>query len=119
LGLSATLHQTGLAGRTWPIALGQAVVTFPVVVIVVSSALARVDPDVVRAAPSLGAGWPMVAWRVELPLIRRSVAAAAFAVTIAFDELVIALFVAPPGIRTLPVALFSGTRNDLRPDSRQ
>jgi putative spermidine/putrescine transport system permease protein len=117
LGLYSLLQRARLYGSTWPVAVGQAVIGFPFVLIVVSSSLSQVDPDIVRAASSLGARWPTVAWRVELPLIRRGLLAAfVFALTAAFDEVVVALFVAPPGVRTLPLALFTRTQDDLKPD---
>src|SRR5262245_44986752 len=80
-----------------PVVLGQAVLAFPLVFLIVSSALANVDPALAQAAYTLGARWPLVVRRIELPLVRRSIyAAALFAMALCFDEPVLALFLAPP-----------------------
>lgn len=69
-----------------------------------------------RAAAICGAQ-PHVAFkRVMLPLILPGVlSGAAFAFVASFDELVIALFLAGPEQRTLPMQMFVGLREHLDP----
>ena len=58
-----------------PVAIGESVLAFPIVFVIVSAGLAGIDPRITDAASTLGARWPTVVWRVELPLIRTSIIA--------------------------------------------
>jgi putative spermidine/putrescine transport system permease protein len=78
------------------------------VIRLVSASLADFDPAVEEAARNLGAGWWRTFLQVTLPLIRPGVLAGAlFAFIISFDELVITLFLAGPGMETLPIRIFT------------
>lgn len=79
----------------------------PVVVVTVSSVLARFDGNLLRAAASLGAN-PLLAFRkITLPLILPGVMSGAiFAFSISLDDVVAALFLAGPAQRTLPVQMY-------------
>lgn len=79
----------------------------PIVVLTVSAVLARFDANLLRAAASLGAH-PILAFRrVMLPLIMPGVVSGAiFAFAISLDDVVVALFLAGPSQRTLPVQMY-------------
>jgi putative spermidine/putrescine transport system permease protein len=79
----------------------------PIVVVTVSAVLARFDGNLLRAAASLGAD-PLLAFRkVTLPLIMPGVVSGAvFAFAISLDDVVVALFLAGPDQRTLPVQMY-------------
>ena len=79
----------------------------PIVVITVLSALARFDANLIRAAEGLGAN-PFVAFRcVTFPLILPGILSGAiFAFAISLDDVVVALFLAGPNQRTLPVQMY-------------
>ena len=68
-------------------------------------------------AATISGARPFVAfYRVMLPLILPGVlSGAAFAFVASFDELVIALFLAGPAQRTLPMQMFVGLREHLDP----
>jgi putative spermidine/putrescine transport system permease protein len=85
-------------------------------VVTVGASLTNFDPSLMRAAAISGAR-QLTAFRlVMLPLILPGVlAGAAFAFVASFDELVIALFLAGPGQRTLPMQMFMGLREHLSP----
>jgi len=106
----------GLAATFPGIIIAQATVASPFVVITVGASLANFDPTLMRAAAISGAR-PLVAFqRVMLPLILPGVlSGAAFAFVASFDELVIALFLASPDQRTLPMQMFVGLRELLSP----
>jgi putative spermidine/putrescine transport system permease protein len=92
------------------------VLATPIVFVAVSAGLAQVDPALSRTAASLGAKWPTIVWRVELPLLRGNIVAAAlFAFAFSFDEVVISYFLNGPDNTTLPVELFVSTRDSLSP----
>lgn len=106
----------GLANSFLGIIVAQTTVASPFVVVTVGASLANFDPTLMRAAAISGAR-PVVAFqRVMLPSILPGVlSGAAFAFVASFDELVIALFLAGPGQRTLPMQMFVGLREHLDP----
>lgn len=93
------------------VALSLSVVTIPLFMICTLTAMQGVDAQLKNAAASLGANKLATFFLVTLPLIRRGLVIGAFiAFLIAFDELVITLFVAPPQIQTLPIKFWSTLR---------
>lgn len=117
LGLYTLLARVGLDRSEWGVIAGQATLALPVVVIVVSAALAAIDPAVPLAARSLGARPRQVVWQIELPLVRRGLLAAfVMAFTLCFDEVIVALFLSPPSADTVPTHLFSQSQDNLGPD---
>jgi putative spermidine/putrescine transport system permease protein len=117
LGLYNVFDDLRVIGATWPIVVGQAVLAFPIVFVVMSSALSSVGGALTRAASSLGARWPMIVWSVELPMVRLNMAAAfIFAFAFCFDEVVVALFLAGPATPTFPLQIFTSARESASPD---
>ena len=106
----------GLTGSLLGLTLAHTVLAVPFVFITVSATLAGFDHNLVRAAASLGAP-PLVTFRrVVLPTIAPGVISGAiFAFVIAFDEVVVALFLTGPGERTLPRQMFVGIRENISP----
>ncbi len=96
--------------------LAHTVIAVPFVVLTVSASLQNFDVNLVRAAASLGAT-PLTAFRrVVLPLILPGVVSGAiFAFATSFDEVVMALFLAGPSQRTLPIQMFNGVREEISP----
>ena len=110
------LCPVGLANSFIGIIIAQTTIASPFVVVTVGASLANFDRTLMRAAAISGAR-PFVAFlRVMLPLILPGVlSGAAFAFVASFDELVIALFLAGPEQRTLPMQMFVGLREHLDP----
>jgi len=110
LGLALLIFysRTGLAGSFLGMAAAHVVLVTPFVVRMVGASLAEFDDSVEEAARNLGAGWLRVFFQVTLPIIRPGVVAGAvFAFIISFDELVVTLFLAGPGLQTLPIRVFT------------
>jgi len=110
LGLALLIFysRTGLAGSFPGMVAAHVVLVTPFVVRMVAGSLAEFDDSVEEAARNLGAGWLRVFFRVTLPIIRPGVVAGAvFAFIISFDELVVTLFLAGPGLQTLPIRVFT------------
>lgn len=106
----------GLVGTQTGLVLAHSILAMPFVIIVVTGALKESDVMLERAACTLGASPPRAFLRVTLPCIRPGVAAAAlFAFLASFDELVIALFIAGTGSRTLPKRMWEGIREEIDP----
>lgn len=106
----------GLVGTFGGLVLAHTVLALPFVVITVAATLQGFDPNLPRAAASLGAS-PLQAFRmVTLPLILPGVlSGAVFAFVTSFDELLVILFVGSPEQRTLPRQIFSGVSETMSP----
>lgn len=105
-----------LVGSTWALILGHAVIALPFMVVNVRATLKSVDPDLERAASSLGGAPLIVFLTITLPLMMPGVIAGAlFAFITSFDEVVIALFVSGPHTQTLPMRMWSGLRYEIEP----
>lgn len=90
------------------IMVGQSALTLPFVFQLVSSQLIGLDPNLDRAARSLGAGPVRTFVSVTLPLVRLGLASGlVFAFLLSFDDAVVALFLTAPGVTTLPVQLLA------------
>jgi putative spermidine/putrescine transport system permease protein len=106
----------GLVGTFSGLVLAHTVLALPFVVITIAATLQGFDPNLPRAAASLGAS-PLQAFRlVTLPLILPGVlSGAVFAFVTSFDELLVILFVGSPEQRTLPRQIFSGVSETMSP----
>ncbi|MFK8251841.1 ABC transporter permease [Ancylobacter terrae] len=111
------LAPLGLANTMAGMVLAHTVIAVPFVIIPVLTAIELLDPNLARAAASCGAR-PLTAFRrVTLPAIAPPMASGAlFAFAASFDDVVIALFIAGPGQRTLPREMYSGLRETITPE---
>ena len=109
----ATWHLVGTFGG---VALAHSAIAIPFVVFTVFATLQTVDPDLSRAAASLGAT-PLQAFvRVMLPAIMPGlVSGAVLAFVTSFDELLIAMFIGGPDQLTLPRRIFSEASEAMSP----
>jgi putative spermidine/putrescine transport system permease protein len=110
LGLALLIFysRVGFSGSFAGLVAAHVVLVTPFVVRLVAASLAEFDDSVEEAARNLGAGWPRVFFQVTLPIIRPGVVAGAvFAFIISFDELVVTLFLAGPGMQTLPIRIYT------------
>lgn len=97
--------------------LGHVTIQLPYTILVVSARLAGMDPALEEAAASLGARPARTFWRITFPLALPGILAAAlFAFVISFDNFVISYFLAPPGVSTLPVEIYSAIRTGFTPE---
>lgn len=103
--LFARLH---MIGSPVAMALGQAVLTMPLVIVIVSATLQGFDERLEQAAIVLGAT-PLKAFLyVTLPIIAPGVVSGAlFSFLASFDELLIPLLLADPTTMTLPVRIWT------------
>jgi spermidine/putrescine transport system permease protein len=97
--------------------LGHVTVQLPYTILVISARLANLDPVLEQAAASLGARPWRTFWRITVPLALPGILAAAlFAFVVSFDNFVISYFLAPPGVSTLPVEIYSAIRTGFTPE---
>lgn len=96
--------------------LADTLLAVPFVLVTVAAGLKGYDMNQEQAARSLGASRLKAFLTVTLPQIRRSVLAGAFfAFIIAFDEVVIALFLSGGDGATLTKVMFSSLRDEVDP----
>jgi putative spermidine/putrescine transport system permease protein len=108
--------RVGLVGTYLGLVLAHATLAAPFVVLVVHAALQGFDVSLLRAGSSLGAPRLLVLRRILVPLVAPGVAAGAiFAFMTSFDEIVVAMFLAGPDQRTLPLKMFEGVREQISP----
>ena len=109
--LSANLDNSVL-----PLTLAEATVAMPLVYVVVAGALAGVDKRLSRAAETMGARWPMVIWRVELPLLKLAIIGGfVFAFATIFDEATLAIFLGPVTETPLAQQLYRAANESIAP----
>jgi spermidine/putrescine transport system permease protein len=97
--------------------LGHVAVQLPYTILVISARFASNDPALEEAAASLGARPWDTFRRVTFPLILPGVLAAfVFSFAVSFDNFVISYFLAPPGIATLPVEIYTAIRTGFTPE---
>ena len=106
----------GLVGSLTAVVLAHIVIALPFVVVLIRSRLETLDPDLVLASSSLGAGPIKTFLRVVAPQIFVSMAAAGIlAFHVSFDEVVLALFLTGVRTKTLPVKLWDSILFEITP----
>ena len=116
VALYAMFLKLGLTGTTAGFVIGHLVIALPFSIITIGNALESFDFALEDAARICGAGAWTVKWRVTLPALRLGLAAAAvFSFLVSWDEVVLSIFMATPGVETLPVRIWSALRQDLSP----
>jgi len=104
------------SGSVVAMGIGHAVLSIPVVTIIVTAALQGVDENLDHAAYSLGAGRLYTLRRVTLPLIAPAlIAAFLFAFLMSLDELLVPLFLSGIRMQTLSVKIWQGIQYELSP----
>lgn len=92
------------------------ILAVPFVIVTVTTALANYDRTIEYASASLGAGPVTTFRRVILPVLLPGVASGfVFAFVTSFDEVVVALFLQTPDIRTLPVKMYNSITLQIDP----
>jgi ABC-type spermidine/putrescine transport system permease subunit II len=107
----------GLGSSSVGLILASIVTSMPFVVLIVSGRLRDLKGTYAEAARSLGAGPLRVLGTITIPLIGPSIVAGAMlSFVITFNNFAIQLFLAPIGISTLPVQIYSSVRLGVTPD---
>lgn len=108
---------TGIGRSLHAILLGHVALSVPYVVFIMRSRLHTFNRSLEEAAQVLGASAWQTFWRVTAPLLAPGlVAAALFAFALSFDQFVISYFLAPIGVSTLPVEIYSAIRKGFTPE---
>jgi len=114
VGVYFAFARVGLANSLTGLTLAHTALGVPFVLVTVNAALSGFDPNLLRAAGSLGAGPARAFFRVVLPLVAPGVLSGAlFAFATSFDEVVVAMLMTGPEQRTLPRQMFSGINDNI------
>ncbi len=96
--------------------IGHTVLAIPFVIIAVEANLHSYDRNHNRAAATLGSAPIPTFFRITLPQIIPGVlSGAGFAFITSFDEVVLAIFIQGPNIKTLPVQMWNSVRQETDP----
>jgi putative spermidine/putrescine transport system permease protein len=115
IGMFMTYQRMGIGSFVGLVA-AHSVMGIPYVFIAVWAALQQVDPDLELAAANLGATPTKGFLKITVPLILPSILIGGiFAFASSWDEVVIAIFLATPQLRTLPVTMWEETRQSVDP----
>lgn len=116
VALAYAFARVGIGGGYIALVLAHTILGAPLVFLSVMTSLKGLNPELEKAAASLGASTFYRFRTVTLPLTAPGfLTGALFAFVTSFDEVVVALFLASPQSTTLPIALFSGLRDRLQP----
>ena len=115
-GMFFFYSSVNLAGTFLGLILAHTALGIPFVVITVTATLSGFDYSLTRAAASLGASPRTVFFKIMLPLVTPGVISGAlFAFITSFDEVVVAIFIAGPEQRTIPLQMWGGIREQISP----
>lgn len=116
VGMFSVFVRWRIAGSLFALVAAHTVLAIPFVVINVMASLRTLDRNLELAAANLGAG-PLRTFRhVTLPLIAPgAMAGALFAFITSWDEIVVAIFLTSPTLRTLPVVMWGQVRTEVDP----
>ena len=119
LGVAMLLvvNAIGLGRSMFSIYLGLTAITMPYVTFLVVNRMRGIDPNLEQAARSLGASPIQAFLRVTLPLIMPAIAGGGLiAFMVAFNNFLIQYFLAPFGVQTLPLEIYTLIRVGYQPD---
>ncbi len=116
VGVYALARSAGLVGSVWGLVLAHTMLAIPYVILNVSVSISALDPRLAQAAEGLGAGPWRVFRTVTLPAVAPGVlGGGVFAFVTSFDEVVLAVFLAGPRVKTLPVRIWEEIRVEYTP----
>ncbi|MDB5523043.1 MAG: transporter permease [Rhizobium sp.] len=116
IGIYAVYLDMRLVGTLPGFVLAHTMLAIPFVLIAVSASLEVFDKRLETAAASLGASRLTTFRTITLPLIAPGLLSGLlFAFVTSFDEIIVALFITSPYLKTLPVQIFTSITRDADP----
>lgn len=112
----ALFLKLGYTGTLFAFVISHVIVALPFTIISIINSLKLFDQAIEDAAVICGATRLQAICKVTFPAIRPGlIAGALFAFLVSWDEVVISIMMASPGLQTLPVKMWSTLRQDLTP----
>ena len=117
LAMLLVMNAIGLGRSLFAIYLGLLATTLPYVVFIVAARLHTLDPDLDHAARSLGASPLTTFLRISVPLILPAILSGTLiSFMVSFNNFLIQYFLAPFGVQTLPLKIYTLIRVGYLPD---
>jgi putative spermidine/putrescine transport system permease protein len=118
IGMYFVFVRWRIAGTLPGLIMAHTALSMPFVILNVGSSLRTLDANLELAAQSLGARSTQVFRRVTLPLIMPGVVTGGLiAFAFSWDEVVVAIFLSTPLVRTLPAVMWGEVQTRLDPTS--
>lgn len=116
VGLQILYAKFGISSTYIGVIISHTVISIPLVIVSVTNSLQGMDSRLELASASLGAGPAATLWHVTLPLAMPGVlTGAVLAFAVSLDEVVLNIFLAGPGQRTLARQMFATLRDNISP----
>ena len=116
IGTFYVFGKVGLVNSTLGLVLAHTVLSVPIVMIIITSALRTYDLNQERVAQSLGSTRIRAFFEITLPQLKFSIMTAALlAFLTSFDEVIISIFLSGGGNSTLTKQMFSALRDYIDP----
>lgn len=116
VGMYFVYTRLGIAGTVSGLVAAHTALAIPFVVVTVTTSLRMVDRNLELAAQNLGADPVRTFFSISLPLILPGVLGGALlAFVTSWDEVVTAIFLTSPQVRTLPIVMWTQMRYELTP----
>ena len=97
--------------------VGHLILTTPFALRIMNAAFSMLDPTLEMAAHTLGTTQWRTFLRITLPGVKAGITGSlALTFLLSFDDVVVAVFLAAPGVRTLPAVIFNHLDQSLSPD---
>lgn len=115
-GMFTMLLNTGILGSATAVAIADAALALPMVIVFFLTTFETLDPNLWFAGSSLGAKPRTIALRILLPELTVSIVAACLvAFQSAWDETTFAVFIGPSTVPLLPARMFTDMQQALSP----
>ncbi|MFT0861933.1 ABC transporter permease [Ancylobacter sp. G4_0304] len=116
VGLQILYARFGLSSSYLGMIIAHTVIAIPLVMVSVTNSLQGMDTRLELASASLGAGPAATLWHVTLPLaVPGILTGAVLAFAVSLDEVVLNIFLAGPGQRTIARQMFAELRDNISP----
>lgn len=116
ISMYALLSRLHLNGTCLGLIICHTMLATPFVVSALMAGLSKIGDQYEMAARNLGAGRLQAFKDIVLPMLMPSIGSAAlFAFMTSFDEIAITLFVVDPSVMTIPMKMYNGINQQIRP----
>ncbi|MDX8416459.1 MAG: ABC transporter permease [Absicoccus sp.] len=116
ISMYALLSRLHLNGTYLGLIICHTMVAIPFVVSALMAGLSKIGDQYEMAARNLGAGRLQAFKDIVLPMLMPSIGSAAlFAFMTSFDEIAITLFVVDPSVMTIPMKMYNGINQQIKP----
>ena len=116
IGTFYVFGKVGIVNTTLGLVMAHTVLSVPIVMIIITSALRTYDLNQERVAQSLGSTRVRAFFEITLPQLKFSIfTAALLAFLTSFDEVIISIFLSGGGNSTLTKQMFSALRDYIDP----